>query len=173
VTAGLTGRFGGAALTKAQREQEASPSVRLGDRLFRDDRFSTPDGDLPASCSHCHLYDEDPQGMRAYADFFNRSWVSFRMQDQRRLELRNSPSILDALRDRKVPTVMTVHDYHLVSPTYSIWAEGCGPQVKTSVIGATLQRFHKRSYAASFAQAYAFSRQRHSGVWRRGSRAAG
>jgi len=96
VTAGLTGRFGGAALTKAQREQEASPSVRLGDRLFRDDRFSTPDGDLPASCSHCHLYDEDPQGMRAYADFFNRSWVSFRLQDQRRLELRNSPSILDA-----------------------------------------------------------------------------
>ena len=93
--AGLTGRFGRTALSKAQRHQAASRAVKLGDRLFRDDRFSTPAGDLPASCSHCHLYDEDPQGMRAYADFFNRSWVSFRLQDQRRLELRNSPSIFD------------------------------------------------------------------------------
>ncbi|MDX2030550.1 MAG: cytochrome c peroxidase [Blastocatellia bacterium] len=70
--------------------------IRLGERLFRDERFSTSRGDLPASCSHCHLLDEDPQGLRAYADFFNRSWVSSRAQDRRRLELRNSPTILDA-----------------------------------------------------------------------------
>lgn len=81
---------------------QATPSsidpavVRLGKRLFKDERFSTPNGDLPASCSHCHLLDEDPQGMRAYADFLNRSWVSSRSQDRRRLELRNSPTILDA-----------------------------------------------------------------------------
>src|SRR5438128_7232630 len=77
-------------------EQKSRPEIRLGERLFRDDRFSTPQGDLPASCSHCHLYDEDPQGRRAYADFFNRSWVSYRLQDPRRLELRNSPTIYDA-----------------------------------------------------------------------------
>lgn len=75
---------------------EPAAVIRLGERLFRDERFSTPRGDLPASCSHCHLLDEDPQGLRAYADFFNRSWVSSRMQDHRRLELRNSPTILDA-----------------------------------------------------------------------------
>ncbi|MBK6797949.1 MAG: hypothetical protein IPG76_14550 [Acidobacteria bacterium] len=69
--------------------------VRLGERLFRDDRFSTSKGDLPASCSTCHLLDEDPQGLRAYADFFNRSWVSSRIQDPRRLELRNSPTLFD------------------------------------------------------------------------------
>jgi cytochrome c peroxidase len=63
--------------------------------LFKDDRFSTPDGDLPASCSNCHLLNQDPQGLRAYADFFNRSWVSSRAQDRRRLGLRNSPTIFD------------------------------------------------------------------------------
>jgi cytochrome c peroxidase len=78
-----------------QLARKRPPIVRLGERLFRDDRFSTPDGDLPASCSHCHLLDEDPQGLRAYADFFNRSWISSRTKDHRRLELRNSPTIFD------------------------------------------------------------------------------
>jgi cytochrome c peroxidase len=77
------------------QKQETSAVVRLGERLFKDDRFSTPSGDLPASCSNCHLFDQDPQGMRAYADFFNRSWVSSRAQDRRRLGLRNSPTIFD------------------------------------------------------------------------------
>ena len=84
------------ALGKPHQKQEKSALVRLGERLFKDDRFSTPSGDLPASCSNCHLFDEDPQGLRAYADFLNRSWVSSRAQDRRRLGLRNSPTILDA-----------------------------------------------------------------------------
>lgn len=33
--------------------------------------------------------------MRAYADFFNRSWVSSRNEDPRRLGLRNAPTIFD------------------------------------------------------------------------------
>jgi cytochrome c peroxidase len=77
-------------------DREASIVARLGERIFKDDRFSTSKGDLPASCSHCHLLDEDPQGLRAYTDFFNRSWMSSRAQDHRRLMLRNSPTILDA-----------------------------------------------------------------------------
>ena len=77
-------------------EKKERPAIlRRGERLFRDDRFSTSKGDLPASCSTCHLLDEDPQGLRAYADFFNRSWVSSRIQDPRRLELRNSPTLFD------------------------------------------------------------------------------
>jgi cytochrome c peroxidase len=77
------------------QERERSAVIRLGERLFNDDRFSTPSGDLPASCSNCHMFDQDPQGMRAYADFFNRSWVSSRAQDRNRFELRNSPTIFD------------------------------------------------------------------------------
>jgi cytochrome c peroxidase len=63
--------------------------------LFKDVRFSTAKGDLPASCNHCHLYDEDPQGMRAHTDFLSRSWVSYRLGDPRRDELRNSPTLFD------------------------------------------------------------------------------
>src|SRR5215475_11201949 len=81
---------------KAQQYKERSALISLGERLFKDDRFSTPDGDLPASCSNCHMFDQDPQGLRAYADFLNRSWVSSRAQDRRRLGLRNAPTIFDS-----------------------------------------------------------------------------
>src|SRR5215475_10659414 len=91
----ITGGLARPALGQSQQIQERSAIIRLGERLFKDDRFSTPKGDLPASCSNCHLFDQDPQGLRAYADFFNRSWVSSRAQDRRRLGLRNSPTIFD------------------------------------------------------------------------------
>jgi cytochrome c peroxidase len=96
IAAGLAGVFAHPSLGHQQRKEDHAAVIRLGHRLFRDDRFSTPNGDLPANCAHCHLLDEDPQGLRAYTDFFNRSWVSYRSQDPRRLELRNSPTILDA-----------------------------------------------------------------------------
>jgi len=72
-----------------------SKIAKLGEELFHENRFSTSAGDLPASCSNCHLLNEDPQGIRAFADFFNRSWVSSRMQDIRRLHPRNSPTLFD------------------------------------------------------------------------------
>jgi cytochrome c peroxidase len=96
IGAGLAGAFVRPTLGQQERKEDHAAVVMLGERLFRDDRFSTPNGDLPANCAHCHLLDEDPQGWRAYTDFFNRSWVSYRSQDPRRLELRNSPTILDA-----------------------------------------------------------------------------
>jgi cytochrome c peroxidase len=85
-------------LTAQSHGSNQSPQIRLGERLFRDARFSTPQGDLPASCSSCHLLEEDPQGIRAYTDFFNRSWMSFRPEDPRRLILRNTPTLLDVAR---------------------------------------------------------------------------
>src|SRR5262245_34958174 len=90
-----TGDLARSALGQAQQNQERSALISLGERLFKDDRFSTPEGDLPASCSNCHMFDQDPQGPRAYADFLNRSWVSSRAQDRRRLGVRNSPTIFD------------------------------------------------------------------------------
>jgi cytochrome c peroxidase len=90
-----TGDLARPAFGKPQQKQEKAIVIRLGERLFNEDRFSTPDGDLPASCGNCHLFDQDPQGLRAYADFFNRSWVSSRAKDRRRLGLRNSPTIFD------------------------------------------------------------------------------
>jgi glycosyltransferase involved in cell wall biosynthesis len=75
-----------------------------------------------------------------------------------------SPSILDALRDRKVPTVMTVHDYHLIAPNYMLWAhnriEDWG---RAGLLRSTLSRYHKDSLLASFAQSLTYKAHR----WRR------
>jgi cytochrome c peroxidase len=79
----------------AAQERKPSPSIRLGVRLFMDARFSTPQGDLRSSCSDCHLFDEDPQGLRGFVDFLARSWVPWRMQDPRRDGLRNAPTLFD------------------------------------------------------------------------------
>ena len=50
---------------------------------------------MPASCSTCHLFNEDPQGLRAFADFFNRSWFSYRTESPQRFMLRNAPGLFD------------------------------------------------------------------------------
>lgn len=64
-----------------------------------------------------------------------------------------SPSILAALHEAHIPTVMTVHDHHLISPQYNIWAKDCGPDYRhAGIIEGTFSKFHKNSYAASFAQ---------------------
>lgn len=64
-----------------------------------------------------------------------------------------SPSILHTLRDQHVPVVMTVHDHHLISPQYNVWASGCGEDYRhIGIVRGTLSKFHKRSMAASFAQ---------------------
>jgi glycosyltransferase involved in cell wall biosynthesis len=79
-----------------------------------------------------------------------------------------SPSILTALHAEHIPVVMTVHDHHLVSPAYNMWAQGCGPQeIPHSLVRASLSRFHKRSFAASFAQAFAFRLHQGLGIYRR------
>ena len=68
-----------------------------------------------------------------------------------------SPSILHTLSDRKVPVVMTVHDHHLISPQYNIWAQGCGPDIReTGMLKGIISRFHKKSFFASLAQVMAF-----------------
>lgn len=79
---------------KAAYEKLTLPQ-QLGERLFRDERFTAPNGDFQTSCRTCHLFDEDPQGQRAYTDFFNLSWVPHRSQDPRRSEIRNSPTLYD------------------------------------------------------------------------------
>ena len=72
-----------------------------------------------------------------------------------------SPSILYALKEKQIPTIMTVHDHHLISPQYNVWADGCGEDFsQVGIVKGTLSRFHKHSHAASFAQvsAYKFHR---------------
>jgi len=95
VFAGVTVFYFAQTHATAQKINTAE-QLHLGSRLFSDDRFTSPNGDLPSSCSHCHLYKQDPQGTRAYTDFLARSWVPSRMTDQRREGIRNAPTVFDA-----------------------------------------------------------------------------
>lgn len=64
-----------------------------------------------------------------------------------------SPSILHTLKDQRVPVIMTVHDHHLISPQYNIWADGCGEDYRdVGILKGTFARYHKNSMIASFAQ---------------------
>jgi len=64
-----------------------------------------------------------------------------------------SPSILGALRGAGVPVVMTLHDYKLACPTYTLFRDGgiCTECVGSAVpIGAGLHRCHRDSRAESW-----------------------
>jgi len=65
-----------------------------------------------------------------------------------------SPSILVEIRKRKIPLVMTVHDYHLISPNYNLFHGGKICEItKPNLFFRTI--FHKcvkNSYLASFAE---------------------
>lgn len=68
-----------------------------------------------------------------------------------------SPSILSELKKRRIPTVMTVHDHHLVSPQYNIAADGCGDDLRdVGLCRATVKKFHQNSYLKSLIQAGVF-----------------
>lgn len=81
--------------TRAGQEEKTAAQIRLGVRLFKEDRFASRKGDLVMSCALCHLSDEDPEKPRAFADSFTRSWVPWRAGDPRREGVRNAPTLLD------------------------------------------------------------------------------
>lgn len=68
-----------------------------------------------------------------------------------------SPSILAPLKHKRIPTVMTVHDYHLVAPNYMLFSRGrIEDWGRTGVIRSALARYHKDSFTASLAQSFTF-----------------
>ncbi len=133
-----------------------SPQQQLGERLFRDERFTAPNGDFATSCRTCHLFDEDPQGQRAYTDFFNLSWVPHRRQDPRRSEIRNSPTLYDA---GLMPRLHFDGEFasleELVKGTFSGrplgWLPGDAAQAFAQLRAVLLK---DASYAPQFKQAY-------------------
>lgn len=62
-----------------------------------------------------------------------------------------SPSILPVLKKKEIPVVMTLHDFHLVSPAYNLYAHGgrCEHAKGSKFFKAVKYRCVKDSYAAS------------------------
>ncbi len=62
-----------------------------------------------------------------------------------------SPSILKACHKHKVPVVMTVHDYALISANYSLWSQkGLMDLKKLGVWTTAKTKFIKNSFTATF-----------------------
>lgn len=79
-----------------------------------------------------------------------------------------SPSILPAAKERRIPVVMTAHDYHLVAPNYSLFHDGriCEHTRPDSFWRAVPNRCVKGSVTASALEAAAMSLHRALGLWR-------
>jgi glycosyltransferase involved in cell wall biosynthesis len=64
---------------------------------------------------------------------------------------RLTPSVLDLLTKKKIPIIMTLHDYKLVCPSYLFMHNGrvCEACIRDRFYMSVLKRCHKESYAAS------------------------
>lgn len=77
-----------------------------------------------------------------------------------------SPTIFLTLRELGAPTVMTVHDYHLLSPQYTRWSHHRVEDLsQVGIIQAAFSRFHKNSFFASLAAAVAFHLHERMGLY--------
>ncbi|EKD33426.1 MAG: hypothetical protein ACD_76C00032G0002 [uncultured bacterium] len=77
-----------------------------------------------------------------------------------------SPSIFAPLRDAGIPIVITVHDYHLVAPNYMLFSHGkIEDWSRAGIFRATISKFHKDSYVASFMQSLAFNIHKKFGLY--------
>lgn len=67
-----------------------------------------------------------------------------------------SPSIILELKKRNIPIVQTLHDYHLISPSHTLFHSGriCEITKKTSFWKAIFHKCVKNSYPASFLEVF-------------------
>jgi glycosyltransferase involved in cell wall biosynthesis len=77
-----------------------------------------------------------------------------------------SPSILLTLRELGMPTVMTVHDFHFLSPQYNRWSRHRVEDLSAlGILPAALTRFHKNSFFASLAAAAVYHLHERMGLY--------
>lgn len=79
-----------------------------------------------------------------------------------------SPSILPVLKHHGIPVVMTVHDYHLISPNYNLFDHGRVCETfRWSWMGAVRHRCIKDSYLATLLAALEVRRNREKKIYER------
>lgn len=77
-----------------------------------------------------------------------------------------SPTIFLTLREFGMPVVMTVHDYHPISPQYMRWSHHRAEDLSHfGIVQAALSRFHKNSFFASLAAAAAYHLHERMGLY--------
>ena len=75
--------------------QEADPKIALGKRLFNEKRLTNPGSDWMANCASCHIPPDEPGRDRMFTDVVPLSLLPSVGHREKRLTLRNAPSLLD------------------------------------------------------------------------------
>jgi glycosyltransferase involved in cell wall biosynthesis len=77
-----------------------------------------------------------------------------------------SPTVFLPIREHGIPLVMTVHDYHLISPQYMRWSRGrVEDWGRAGVIEGALARYHKNSFFASLASSATYHLHNRMGLY--------
>ncbi|MDP7639707.1 MAG: cytochrome c peroxidase [Candidatus Hydrogenedentes bacterium] len=81
---------------RAQEEtNDVAPSLRLGERLFVDIRFTNPASNFAGSCRACHRPYWAREGKRAYSDSSQYSLIPTNSRRRKVTTTRNVPSLMD------------------------------------------------------------------------------
>ena len=144
---------------RADDEAKAAARVRLGERLFKEDRFASRKGDLITSCAHCHQSDEDPRKPHAFTDSFPRSWVPWRAGDPRREGVRNAPTLLDVTAlprlhfDGEFASLEELVKGTLAGRNYG-WLPGEDEEARRQVYQVILDDAGAKAYAKQFKEVF-------------------
>jgi len=77
-----------------------------------------------------------------------------------------SPTVFLSTREQGVPTVMTVHDYHMISPQYMRWSRGrIEDWSRAGVLEGAFARYHKNSFFASLASSATYHLHNRMGLY--------
>ncbi|HJQ22850.1 MAG TPA: cytochrome c peroxidase [Blastocatellia bacterium] len=145
--------------TVADDAAMAAAQVRLGARLFKEERFASPKGDLITSCAQCHQADEDSGRLYAFTDGFPRSWVPWRAGDPRREGVRNAPTLLDVTAlphlhfDGEFVSLEALVRGTLAGRNYG-WLPGEEDDARRQVYQVVLDDAGAEAYAKQFKQAF-------------------
>jgi cytochrome c peroxidase len=145
--------------TAANDDEKQAAQIRLGARLFKEDRFASRKGDLITSCAHCHQSNEDPEKPRAFNDSFTRSWVPWRAGDPRRDGARNAPTLFDVTSlprlhfDGEFASLEELVKGTLAGRNYG-WLPGEEAEARQQVYQVILEDAGDVTYATQFKEAY-------------------
>ena len=143
----------------ASDEEKQAAQIRLGARLFKEDRFASRKGDLITSCAHCHQSNEDPEKPHAFTDSFTRSWVPWRAGDPRRDGARNAPTLLDVTAlprlhfDGQFTSLEELVKGTLAGRNYG-WLPGEEDEARRLVYQVILEDTSEVTYARQFKEAF-------------------
>lgn len=96
LTALMSVSAAGQNVLEAAQEKALTPLELLGQRLYHDNRFSSPGSNFEASCNSCHIAPGTPGRDRMYADVLALSMAPATKQGARATTKRNTPTLMDA-----------------------------------------------------------------------------